>query len=285
MQMSGLKNVQCVTALCGALLLAACASPSQRIDREAQSAGLTRSIVQGTGFRHVVYSRSRPNSAAEELTVFLEGDGLPWIGGRIPADDPTTRDALALQLMISSSGASLYVARPCYQEMRDSTCSAELWTFARYSEAIVNSMTKVIETKAAELSARRIRLVGYSGGGVLAVLIAERLQNVASVVTFAANLDVKAWAAHHGYLPLNDSLNPAQSVLPHPWHEIHLQGALDKTVPIASTRAYFERFASAKAITIDEYDHVCCWVRDWDKLQERVTGEIGVAAKKSEKSL
>ncbi|HVF16097.1 MAG TPA: hypothetical protein VNA21_04275, partial [Steroidobacteraceae bacterium] len=96
----------------------------------------------------------------------------------------------------------------------------------------------------------------------------------------SANLDVKAWAAHHGYLPLNDSLNPAQSVLSHPWHEIHLQGALDKTVPIASTRAYFERFVAAKAITFNEYDHVCCWVRDWSNVQERVRGEIGVAAKK-----
>jgi hypothetical protein len=280
MQMSDFNNVRCAAALCGALLLVACASPSQRMDRAAQRAGLTRSVVQGTSFRHLVYAKSSANSPAEELTVFLEGDGIPWIGGRIPADDPTTRDALALHLMIKSGGRSLYVARPCYQEMHDATCSAELWTFARYSDAIVNSMTKVIEMKAAELNPQRIRLVGYSGGGVLAVLVAERLNNIDSVVTIAANLDVNAWATHHGYLPLHDSLNPAQSALPHPWHEIHLQGALDETVPVASTRAYFKNFATAKSIAFDRYDHVCCWVRDWDKVQDRIREELEVTAKK-----
>jgi hypothetical protein len=276
MRMSGLKKLQCGTALFVALLLVACASPSQRIDREAQQAGLVRSIVQGTTFRHLIYSTRDASSASQELTVYLEGDGLPWIGGRIPAEDPTTRNPLALHLMMRSGENSLYLARPCYHEMYDTACSVELWTFARYSRAIVESMTKAIETKATELNARHLHLVGYSGGGVLAVLIAERLKNVESVVTIAANLDVSAWAAHHGYLPLNDSLNPAQSALPHPWPEVHLQGALDRTVPVASTRAYLERFTAARSITFDEYDHVCCWLRDWDSIRE----ELGVAAKK-----
>jgi hypothetical protein len=279
MRTDHLKIMQRVTVLF-ASLLAACATPSQRIDRTAERAGLTRAVVTGTQFRHVVYATSAASSRIDELTVFLDGDGLPWIGGRVPAEDPTTRDPLALQLMIKSSGTALYVARPCYQQLRDAGCSAELWTFARYSASVVDSMTKVIETKAAELNAQRVRLVGYSGGGVLAVLIAERLKNITSVVTIAANLDVNAWAAHHGYLPLNDSLNPAQSELPHPWPEVHLQGALDNTVPIASTRAYFERFASAQSITFGDYDHACCWVRDWGKLQDRIRAELGVTAKK-----
>ena len=280
MRTDRLKIVQCWVALCFASLLVACATPSQRVDRIAERAGFTRAVVTGSEFRHVVYATSGASSRSEELTVFLDGDGLPWIGGRVPADDPTTRDPLALHLMMKSSGTSLYVARPCYQQLDDAACSSELWTFARYSASIVDSMTKVIETKAAELNAQRVRLVGYSGGGVLAVLIAERLKTVASVVTIAANLDVKAWAAHHGYLPLNDSLNPAQSELPHPWPEVHLQGSLDDTVPIASTRAYFERFASAQSMTFGDYDHVCCWLRDWRKLQDKIREELGVTAKK-----
>ena len=49
---------------------------------------------------------------------------------------------------------------------------------------------------------REVTFVGYSGGGVLAVLIAERLDNVAGVITVGANLDTDAWTEHHGYLPL-----------------------------------------------------------------------------------
>jgi dienelactone hydrolase len=248
------------------LFVLGCSSPTQRSDREAQRAGLSRSIVQGTTFRHVVYSRvERPVTT---LTVYLEGDGLPWEGGRIPASDPTPRDPLALQLMAQSSEPALYVGRPCYYELHDVGCSAQAWTFARYSSAAVESMAAAITAQASQVSARDVRLIGYSGGGVLAVLIAERLQNVSSVITLAANLDVSAWAAHHGYLPLHDSLNPALSTEPHRWRELHLHGVKDTVVPIATTRAYFQRYPAARQIRFDEYDHVCCWLRDWRDLSD-----------------
>ena len=48
----------------------------------------------------------------------------------------------------------------------------------RYSDEIVSSMTDVVRTTALQAKARSVVLVGYSGGGVLAVLIAERLDNV-----------------------------------------------------------------------------------------------------------
>jgi hypothetical protein len=255
-----------------ALFLLGCASPTQRTDREAQRAGLTRSIVQGTTFRHLVYLRAdRPVTT---LTVYLEGDGLPWMGGRVPATDPTSRDPLALQLMIRSSAPATYIGRPCYHELHDAGCSAQSWTFARYSSATVESMAKAIEVQAREVQARDVRLIGYSGGGVLAVLIAERLENVSSVITIAANLDVDAWAAHHGYLPLSESLNPARSSIAHAWKEIHLQGAQDTTVPIAATRAYFEHYPAARPLTFAEYDHVCCWLKNWSTVQERIRTEL-----------
>jgi dienelactone hydrolase len=254
------------------LFVLGCSSPTQRSDWEAQRAGLSRSIIQGATFRHVVYSRvDRPVTT---LTVYLEGDGLPWVGGRIPASDPTPRDPLALQLMMESSEPALYVGRPCYYELHDVGCSAQAWTFARYSSATVESMAAVIAAQARDVSASDVRLIGYSGGGVLAVLIAERLRNVSSVITIAANLDVSAWAAYHGYLPLNESLNPALSTEPHRWQELHLHGAKDAVVPIATTRAYFDRYPAARQIQFDEYDHVCCWLRDWRDLSDRL-GKAG----------
>src|SRR5688572_24116598 len=258
--------------MCLVLLMLGCASPTQRTDREAQRAGLTRSIVQGTTFQHLTYMRAaRPVTT---LTVYLEGDGLPWIGGRVPATDPTSRDPLALQLMIQSSEPAMYLGRPCYHDLHDAGCSAQSWTFARYSDGTVASMAKAIEAQARDIQARDVRLVGYSGGGVLAVLIAERLEDVSAVVTIAANLDVDAWAAHHGYLPLSESVNPARSTRNHPWKEIHLHGGLDKTVPRSTTRAYFERFTAAKRIEFEKYDHVCCWLEDWSVVQKRISAEL-----------
>lgn len=247
------------------LALAACASPGARIDAIADRAGLTREIVQGTSFRHVVYTRATPG--AEVWTVYLESDGSPWVNGRVPASDPTARDPLALQLMLRSSEAAIYLTRPCYHELMDTGCSWQTWTLARYSQPVVESMARAIEAKLRAANGARVRLVGYSGGGVLAVLIAERLENVESVTTIGANLDIDAWTEHHGYLPLDGSLNPARSMLAHPWRETHLQGVADAVVPIATTRAYFERYPAARQVTLDDFDHVCCWLRDWERLR------------------
>ena len=106
-------------------------------------------------------------------------------------------------------------------------------------------------------------LVGYSGGGVLAVLIAERLDNVAAVITVGANLDTDAWTRHHGYLPLTGSLNPASSTAEHRWPETHLYGARDRSCRVSTTDAYFARFPHAQRKVMDDYDHVCCWVEQW----------------------
>ena len=255
-------------ALLAALFAAACSSPTRRIDDDAQRAGMERSIVQGAAFKHIVFARARPPEAP--LTVFLEGDGLPWIAGRMPSSDPTSRDPLALHLAMRSTGPVAYVARPCYHELNDPACTPRAWTFDRYSDATVESMASAIVTQARAMNASSVRLVGYSGGGVLAVLIAERLPNVAAVVTIGANLDVEAWATHHGYLPLDGSLNPARSTQTHPWPELHLYGALDAIVPEETNRAYFERFPNAKRLAFDDYDHVCCWERDWDDVQRRI---------------
>ena len=150
-------------------------------------------------------------------------------------------------------------------------CTPERWTFERYSDDIVASMTEVVRAAASRADARRVVLVGYSGGGVLAVLIAERLDNVAAVITVAANLDTDAWTKHHGYLPLTGSLNPASSSAAHPWPETHVYGAHDRVVPVSTTAAYFTRFPRAQQKIVDGYDHLCCWVAQWPTLWSEIS--------------
>ena len=66
---------------------------------------------------------------------------------------------------------------------------------------------------------RSIVLIGHSGGGTLAVLLAPRIEDVSGVVSIAANLDIDAWADHHNYDRLTGSLNPnsqpTDSAIPH----------------------------------------------------------------------
>ena len=269
-------------AIAFSFLITGCASNARRIDARAAAAGLERTLVDAAGHASLIYLRR----GAPPFVVFLEGDGAPWKGGREPSDDPTTRQPIALELLLRSPVAGAYVTRPCYHRLGDDRCSPEHWTSARYSEEIVASMASAVREAMQSASAARVTLIGYSGGGVLAVLVAERLENVSAVVTIAANLDTDAWTERHDYLPLSQSLNPARSERAHPWAELHFQGENDDRVPPESTDAYFKRYPSATRETLAGYDHVCCWLDAWPKIWRQLGEEErnGLATKTAKKS-
>jgi pimeloyl-ACP methyl ester carboxylesterase len=253
-----------------ALFLAGCASNATRIEELAAALGMTRSVVVAGGFRSPIFMRGTPGPQHATLAIFIEGDGVPWEGGRRPSLDPATKDPIALELLAQTPVPAAYVARPCYHDTTGGRCTPERWTMERYSDEIVSSMTDVVRTTALQAKARSVVLVGYSGGGVLAVLIAERLDNVSAVITVGANLDTDAWTRHHGYLPLSGSLNPASSAAQHRWPETHLYGARDQNVPPATAEEYFKRYAGAQQRIIDANDHVCCWVEQWPQLWREI---------------
>ncbi|WP_116807508.1 alpha/beta fold hydrolase [Steroidobacter cummioxidans] len=261
-----------LNAVLATMLLSGCSSAGQRLDQRARAAGLEIVHVSAGAFPSIVYLKrsTAADHASEPLTVFLESDGIPWLG-RAPSDDPTPRRPVALEMLMQAPSPAAYVTRPCYNGLRSNKCNFELWTGARYSTEVVDSMVATVRDTQRRIGAERVALVGYSGGGALAVLIAERLENVASVVTVAANLDTDAWADHHEYLQLSQSLNPALSDRPHPWPELHLRGANDQVVPPATTARYFERYPQARQRTVEGFDHVCCWLRDWPTISAQPT--------------
>jgi predicted alpha/beta hydrolase family esterase len=254
------------------LLISACTSNGVRIEQLARASEMQRSEIEVDGLRSIIFTRNV--ASGTRLTVFLEGDGQPWLNGVVPAADPTTRDPLALKLLLRTSGMTAYVSRPCYQDERTPRCSPELWTQGRYSPTVIEVMRAAIEQTANAAQASEIVLVGYSGGGVLAVLLAERLERIKAVVTIAANLDIHAWTQHHQYLSLAQSLNPALSERAHAWNEIHLVGMRDVVVPPATSARYFERFPKAQRWELEQHGHVCCWLEEWSALWEKISAAI-----------
>lgn len=257
------------------LLVVGCSSNAERIDAIARAASLERHIVALDGLSSSAYLKPglEPN---HPLLVFLEGDGQPWRAGIEPNVDPTTANPLALELLTRTPRAAAYVNRPCYQGAIGTRCSPALWTGARYSEEIVQAMMQTIRELMHRSEASETIVIGHSGGGTLAVLIAERMEGIAAVVTIAANLDIDAWTTHHGYLPLSESLNPASSTREHPWREIHIAGRRDQVVPLDTTAAYFERYPNAERWVLDKHSHACCWLEAWPQLWVRIEGELGL---------
>jgi hypothetical protein len=260
----GLRIIALLLVLAAALLVSGCASPASKFDRRAAELGLSRRVVRGTEFDHVVYEKD--GAPTGTLHVYLDGDGTPWIAGR-PADDPTPRNPLVLRLMALDPSRAFYLGRPCYNGlMRSDECVAGLWTSARYSDRVVASMAAALRDVLADQADDRISLFGYSGGGVLAVLLAEQISETSAVVTIAANLDTRAWAAVTGRDHLDGSLNPAtRAPLPSAILQRHYVGGRDRVVrPEITARAIIGWHA--EMIPVYEYGHVCCWEQTWSRV-------------------
>lgn len=232
--------------------------------------------MQGTDYRHVVYRRSAGAAARSDLLlVVVDGDGSPWVQGA-PARDPTPRRPLALGLLGRAPMDGIYLGRPCYHGQHAAPgCTSALWTGARYSAAVVESMAAAARRELERSGHGRVLLVGYSGGGVLAMLLAPRLPHVAGVVTIAANLDVDAWAAHHRYLPLDGSLDPARLDIAGDWGEWHLVGGRDGVVPYRTVARYLARRSAARTRIYPDFDHVCCWEGEWPAIAAEVEMLLG----------
>lgn len=268
-----LEHLRTAATVLACLLLVGCASNAQRIDALARAAQLQRYVIESDQLPSIVYLRASQNRH-RRVVIFIEGDGIPWRAGIAPNSDPTTREPLALELMARTPGSAAYIARPCYQRAVTRHCTPDLWTGARYSERIVHAMVFAVNDVVSRTQAEDIVIVGYSGGGVLASLIAEQLDGVSAVITVGANLDIDAWTKHHRYLPLSQSMNPALSIHPHSWLEIHMEGALDKVVPSATRNAYFERYPNARRWVLEKHGHQCCWVEEWKELWEKIEAEL-----------
>ena len=167
---------------------------------------------------------------------------------------------------------AIYLGRPCYMGLAASAnCSVALWTSRRYAPEVVASMLRVIRQYQQHYGAENIVLIGYSGGGTLAALIARELQPNVFLLTIAANLDTEMWTDLHGYLPLTGSLNPAHyradtAQLP----QLHLAGLKDEAVPVAVTRSYSAGLAPSLSRYYPTFDHSCCWLELWpDILAEK----------------
>jgi dienelactone hydrolase len=233
--------------------------------------------VQGRGFElALVMPREQP--PAGPLWVFLEGDGRPWVdGGRRIAGDPSPQNAIGFGLFASTFMARAYLSRPCYAgHSLDAGCDPSLWTSARYGEPVVASMTAAIEAVLRQSGVRRVVLVGYSGGGTLAYLIAPHIPEVSAVVSISGNLDIDAWTRAHRFLPLTDSANPTtQTPLDRRIVQIVIQGARDTNVPPNILSAFFARQRPQEIWTYDAADHTCCWQRDWPSIVSRIRARLG----------
>lgn len=259
------------------LLLAACATASLE-DRRAAS----RRIATDAGWQRLNLDAQPFVLAAfvppqlrqvDILTIYLEGDGLAWIDGSSPSFDPTPLDPLALRLALRDAAGAVYLARPCqYVTGADRRgCETRFWTSHRFASEVVSATGLAIDQLKARFGAQKLVLVGYSGGGAVAALVAAARSDVVRLVTIAGNLDHRAWTTGQGLTPLSGSRNAADA-----WQgltgipQTHYVGGQDRNVGEAVARAFAARFPADRRptiIVVPGFDHDCCWEARWPGLK------------------
>jgi hypothetical protein len=269
---------RCAWRACAVLmscLAAGCASPDMHADKVAQSAGLRRDVVDAGAFSLTAFYRiARPD---RPLDIYIEGDGLAWRTRYQPSDDPTPHQALGLALAaVDPAPNVVYLARPCqFRPMAaNPRCGVAYWTDRRYAEEVVASMNLAVSHYAALAPGQRINLIGYSGGGAVAVLIAARRNDLASLRTVAGNLDHAEVNRLHGVSQMPGSLNAidvAGKVAGIP--QMHFSGGADTVVPTAIARRFVAAVglnakgaSCAQTRVVPGLSHESEWDRQWPAL-------------------
>ncbi|MBF0215291.1 MAG: alpha/beta hydrolase [Magnetococcales bacterium] len=261
------------------LLLAGCvgfwSTPTERLLDLARQGGLQRESWQSGPFHLTVLVRdSRPE--AQTLVVYLEGDGLAWLDRNRLSPDPTPIDSPVVPMLLRDPAPKvLYLARPCqYVGGLASGCAPKYWSTHRYAPEVVTALSQAIDRAKGRLGVRQIGLIGYSGGGVIAALLAAARDDVAWWITVAANLDLTAWTRHHGVSSMPASRDPVDFVarlarLP----QAHFMGGRDRQVPESVTRAFLDRLPPGTPLqsrVLADFDHGCCWSEAWPTLLDSV---------------
>lgn len=249
----------------------------------ARSGGFARLEVTSAPLPLMAYANIE-NAETEEAVLYLEGDGYAWATWNRPSMNPTPITPKALELAaLDNSENVIYLARPCQYKAGwvPGKCDKALWTNRRFGPEVVRSTRSALRDISRQTGISTFHLVGYSGGGGLALLIAADLEesetdnnlSIASVRTVAGNLAPHFHARYHGVSPLTGSRSPLEhistlSTLP----QIHYVGEDDQIVPPAIARhylSYLRSDACARLRVLAGVTHQDGWRHLWEKLHSR----------------
>ncbi|HET9843824.1 MAG TPA: alpha/beta hydrolase [Gammaproteobacteria bacterium] len=253
------------------IALQSCASGlkhTHRVLADAHHKGFKQEILSTSKFKLTTLHRITEKNAP--LVVYLEGDGHSQSKKYRLSKDPTPHQPLALELALLDPRPNvIYIARPCqYSIAEDAECNAMYWSTHKFAPEVINSTQEVINHFRSLHENKKIELVGFSGGGGLAVMIAAQDPRIINVTTIAGDLDIELMQKHHNTTPLTGSKNPkrvATSINKIP--QRHFIGKKDVVVPLAVAESFVHQVgACAKIIALPKFEHHKGWKEAWPFL-------------------
>lgn len=222
-------------------------------------------FFQLTTFSHITQVNN-PN-----LIIYLEGDGQSYNSKYQLSLDPTPYRPLSLQLALADGRSNIvYIARPGQYPLTSENCDPKYWSTHRFSTEVIQATNEAINYFKTQIAHPfpQIELIGFSGGGGLAVLLAAHRNDVKRIVTIAADLDIASMSSYHKTKPLKNSLNPIDfaPTLNHT-PQYHFVGKKDRIVPCEIAKKYVQQSQSPLVqMQLIQADHQNGWLEKWPSL-------------------
>jgi len=242
------------------ILLCSCQSPTKDFKKV---------LVKGGDFLITTYQKV--DDTSKPFVFYIEGDGLTYTpqGDKVYTNPTPVRQMLLNLASMDKRPNIAYIARPCqYTPMElNPKCNLHYWTDKRLSDDSVVAINDVINK--INSNHQKFSIIGYSGGGGIAVLVAARNNMVKDIITIAGNVDHLAFTSHHKVSPMSASLNPidyAKSINNIP--QLHLSGGKDKVVPPFIAEMFVKKSDSVcvKQKTFPNIDHKSGWDKIWESV-------------------
>ena len=241
-------------------------------DTVAQSGNLVQQKIATDDFLLTTYQRFDATADNKQMVVYIEGDGMAWISRDQLSSNPTPVQPIALKLAsIDTNVNVLYIARPCQYlwPQKMNRCSSRYWSDKRGSEEVISSINQAISIVKQKQNISSIRLIGYSGGGGIAALIADRRADVNEFVSVSGNLNYKLFTQTHDLSPMNGSIDPitvANQIGSIP--QIHYVGADDKIIPKQIALSFSDK---VKVINDVSHDN---WPDKWAQILRTINHDL-----------
>ncbi len=265
-------------ALFAALMLGGCIASSypyfrtETAQRIAAPAWMIKRDVNASPFMLRAYERIHERGST--ANIYIEGEGASEGSLESINGDPTPFNPVALHLASKDKAENvIYLARPCqYISIMPSgqKCDQKYWEDEKFSKTVIDAYDAALNDIAARYDITAFNLIGYSGGGTIAALLATFRQDVISVRTVSGILDHKTYSTLHEQPVLEHSLNPVNEAsrltkIP----QYHFIGGQDDVVPPAVLHSYLQAMPPTRCVQtmlVQEATHDAGWVDKWPEL-------------------
>lgn len=276
---SDFKTLSLKAGVITSLLLGGCIAttfPYMRAEtaqRLAAPAWMIKRDIPAGQFNLLAYERIHERGAIAH--VYIEGDGSAFTSPKEWTTNPTPENPVALHLATKDKADNvIYLARPCQYittTQSGASCDDKYWKEERFSSEVIESYESALDEIARRYDISGFHLIGYSGGGAIASILAAERQDILSLRTVAGILDHEAQvAATASKQSMSRSLNAVDygvdlTRMP----QYHFVGGQDAIVPPAVLHSYLQAMPPShcvQSMVVQEAGYETGWVDKWPEL-------------------